>query len=199
MAPQREIVFVGTSTGLFRCAHTASGWNATPLRTGASISRITAFDSSMLLIIEGEDTSWQTFDGGATWQEGGAVPTLPAPPLVQTVHGPATLPNPRLSLAIAYARLPDRNGTLLGAGANGMLLFRSDDEGIHWEPAAAPLDAGRIAALVPSAHQPATAWAGTERGAILRTANAGITWAQVLQVEGAVLALAPVADDNTAD
>lgn len=187
-----EIVLVGTTNGLQVCQYIGATWATRVLLGNTAISQIDAVDAMTLVVADADGATQQTFDGGETWLPGGRITSLPAAPLVMTADGPTTLLAPRLSHAVAYARLRDSAATLIGAGANGMMLFRSSDSGIHWAAANSPMDAGRIVALAPSVRAPAVCWAGTERGALLRSTDSGTTWQVVAHVDGAVQVLVAV-------
>jgi hypothetical protein len=143
----------------------------------------------------GNRTALRSLDGGTTWD---AATTTPVSLGVQvaTRHGPSTTAYPRLMGASAYARLDGKPPTLLGAGANGMLLFRSTDDGIHWEAGAMPHDAGRIVTLVPSALQRDVAWGGSDAGVLLRTSDRGRSWRTVAHEQAAIRCLAAVVLEN---
>jgi photosystem II stability/assembly factor-like uncharacterized protein len=99
--------------------------------------------------------------------------------------------------ATAYARLDGPPPMLLGAGAGGMLLFWSDDDGIHWRPARiGDGPAGNVLTIVPSAARRDAAWAGSDTGALLRSGDRGRSWRVAAREGAAALCLAAVAADE---
>lgn len=130
----------------------------------------------------------QSFDGGRNWADAPGPGPQPLGLQVATVGSPETLANLRLMAATAYARLGGRGGILLGAGAGGALLFRSNDDGIHWEPAAAPM-VGRINTIAPAPYRQNTAFAGAESGALLRSNDGGASWREVAREPAAILCI----------
>ena len=162
--------------------------------TEHTIHAILATDASMLLVGVGGGQALQSFDGGRTWSDAPQAPPPPGPLEATSVSGVVLLANPRLRGATAYARLADKTGTLVGAGAGGMMLFRSSDNGIHWEPAQGDqASSGMVTALVPDPSEPATAWAATDAGVLLRSGDAGRSWRVVAREATAILCLAAVA------
>ncbi len=163
--------------------------------TEYAIHAILATDASMLLVGVADGRALQSFDGGRTWSDAPQAPPPPGSLEATTVNGIARLANPRLRGATAYARLADKTGTLVGAGAGGMMLFRSSDDGIHWEPAQSDqASRGMVTALVPDPGEPAAAWAATDACVLLRSGDAGRSWRVVAREETAIFCLAAVAD-----
>jgi hypothetical protein len=161
---------------------------------GVPVSAVVAADPLTLLVAAEGLPPRQSFDGGATWIEAHGPPPEPVGLRAATLHGPAPLAYPRLSGATAYARLGGRQGPLVGAGAGGMQLFVSEDDGIHWAPARMTgSDLGRVTALAPSSLGRRSGWAGTDGGALLRTTDGGRSWREVARAEAAILCLAGVA------
>jgi photosystem II stability/assembly factor-like uncharacterized protein len=82
---------------------------------------------------------------------------------------------------------------LLGAGAGGTMLFRSEDDGIHWQAAEVKIEAlGRVSVIVPASYHMDIAWAGTEIGQLLRSDDRGRSWELVAQEPVAIRSLAVV-------
>jgi len=153
---------------------------------GRAVRAITAvFADALLAAVDGLPAQ-QSFDGGLSWSTGAGPTPEPLGLRVATASGPAGLANPRLMGATAYARV---GGFVLGAGAGGALLFRSSDNGIHWEPAAAPM-VGRVNALAPAGYRPGRAFAGAESGALLLSDDAGASWGEVAREPAAILCVA---------
>lgn len=186
-------LFVGTANGLAIYQYSARqrDWQrAGDALAGCAIRAIVAVDELALLCnVQGEGTQ-QSFDGGATWISCAAAPPQPIGLQVATIHGPAPLANPRLSGATAYARLAGTPATLIGAGAGGMMLFLSDDDGIHWTPARIDGSYSGFTSLIPASDRAGGAWAGTQSGAILRSDDRGRHWRLVATESSAILCLA---------
>ena len=190
-----SLLFVGTGDGLaiYRAANHGEWRRAGHALAGAAVRAIVAADAQTLLVAADGRPPQQSFDGGATWSD--ATGLLPEPIGVQvaTLHGPLALAYARLSGATAYARLNGRPPVLLGAGADGSFLFRSEDDGIHWQAARMDESAsGRVTTMMPAADHRDAAWAGTESGALLRTADRGHSWQFVAREPVAILCLAAV-------
>ncbi|MEN9935633.1 MAG: Photosynthesis system assembly factor [Chloroflexota bacterium] len=198
--PSPELLIVGTADGLviYRVVRGA----LTPVShtlAGRAVSAISAADALALVVAADGGSPLQSFDGGATWAEARGAAPEPMGARVATVYGPADLAYPRLTGATAYARLRTRPPSLIGAGAGGVMLFRSEDDGIHWKPAALPPQPfGRVAAIAPSAASPRTAWAGADTGALLRTLDAGARWEEAARAPAAVLCLVSLTEDESA-
>jgi photosystem II stability/assembly factor-like uncharacterized protein len=191
-----DLLLVGTADGLALYRATSRGLLRQRVAlAGAPVSAIAAADAETLLVAAG-GAARQSFDGGRSWSDApGAVPETIGLQ-VATVRGPAQLAYPRLSGATAYARLRTRPPVLLGAGAGGAMLFRSLDDGIHWQPALLPeAPLGRVVALAPSPARPAAAWAGTDQGALLGTIDGGERWDELAREPAPVLCLAAVVEE----
>lgn len=189
-----DLLFVGTADGL--ALYRMGGRAPVRLRhtlAGRAILAVAAADAEALVVALEDGRALQSFDGGGSWVA--APGPGPAPPGLQvvTISGTAPLAYPRLSGATAYARLRTRPPLLLGAGAGGTMLFRSIDDGIHWQPAGLP-DApfGRVVALAPSSARLGGAWAGTDAGALLGTFDGGERWAELAREPAPVRCLACV-------
>src|SRR5262245_9301164 len=191
-----DVVYVGTENGLaiYQAAATPGTWRrAGHTLAGSAVRAIVAVDALTLLVAVDGRAAQQSFDGGVTWTDAAGPPPAPIGLQVATLHGPAPLAYPRLSGATAYARLPGQPAALLGAGADGSFLFRSEDDGIHWQPARiAGGPFGRINAIVPSSSQRNSAWAGTAAGALLRTDDRGRSWRAIAREPAAIVSLAAI-------
>jgi hypothetical protein len=190
--PTPAIIYVGTREGLAIYRAETGGLRRTGhTLAGAAVQAIVAVDAlTLLAAVEGRPAQ-QSFDGGASWSDAAGPPPEPIGLQAATVQGPAPLAYPRLRGATAYARLRGKPATLLGAGAGGSQLFRSDDDGIHWQPASIAGEApGRITTIVPDAGRRDSAWAGTEAGALLRTGDRGRSWRVVAREPAVILSLA---------
>lgn len=192
--PTRALLFLGTSDGLL--IYRAAGDTATPVGralNGHAIGAIMAIDATTLLVAAAGLPTQQSFDGGASWSDAPGATVEPVGLRAATAYGPVALANPRLMGATAYARLEGRPPVLIGAGAGGALLFRSLDDGIHWEPAASPGPGfGRVTAIAPGPG--GTAWAGSDAGAVLHSKDRGASWHEVARAGAAIGSLAVVAD-----
>lgn len=189
------MIFVGTAAGLaiYREAGGALARLATHF-AGRTVRAVVAADSETLLLAVDGLPAQESFDGGAHWLPAAGPPPEPAGLRVATLAGPTELANPRLQGATAYARLPGRPPTLIGAGAGGAMIFLSADDGIHWAPAATPAGAGRIATIVPDAARPTAAWAGGDSGGLLFSADSGRSWRELAREPAAILCLATTKD-----
>jgi hypothetical protein len=183
------MLFIGTEAGLL-------AWDglspALPrmILAGRRVVALEALDAATLVVGCGAAGGWMTFDGGASWH---VAPRVPQPPGVRVVQrqGLRAVALPRLSGATAYAALEGRAPALLGAGAAGAQLFRSEDGGIHWQAARMPAERiGAITCLAPSGDDPSTAWAGSTDGVLLQTRDAGRSWALAWRGGAPVLVLA---------
>lgn len=187
-------VMAGTGAGLaIYCAATATNWQ--PVRRclpRLAVVAIQAIDADTLLVAAEHGPAQQSFDGGATWMVAPGAQIAPIGLDAATIHGPQPLANPRLRGATAYALLPTRPAMLIGAGAGGLALFRSDDDGIHWEPLGLPPDVGTVTCLVPDAAAAGAAWAGTTSGALLRSGDQGQTRREIAREPASILCLASV-------
>jgi photosystem II stability/assembly factor-like uncharacterized protein len=192
------IVYVGSDDGLVtysdpggigrwrRVGHELHGHAITAIATkGALIIRVAATGLGVQ----------RSNDGGQGWQPAPDcdAPSAANPSLVATTSGLVQLANPRLRGATAFARLAGRHPVLLGAGAGGTMLFRSEDDGIHWQAAEVKIEAlGRVSVIVPASYHMDIAWAGTEIGQLLRSDDRGRSWELVAQEPVAIRSLAVV-------
>jgi hypothetical protein len=145
-----QILLVGMQCGLF--LYQRDGAALVLLRQLLEDLAIIAIEDlgSEVLRVAGSDGSVrQSYDARVSWHpDAGSPPDPLAPTSALTTHGPLPLQNPRLRGATAHARSGGRAPILIGAGAGGMMLFRSEDDGIHWQ--AAQMLGGRMAMLRPS-------------------------------------------------
>lgn len=189
----KSLIYIGCDTGLFCLNSETKEWKALPFQQAQSaVVALRASDSETLQIRLKDETGYQSFDGGHTWLND-PQPIELIGLQVMTVLGPRPLANPRLAGASAYARLASRPAALLGAGAGGMLMFRSEDDGIHWDAAQLPSEqVGMITTIVPDAIEARRAWAGSTSGSLLSSADAGLTWVVIAQLPAAIRCLASV-------
>jgi photosystem II stability/assembly factor-like uncharacterized protein len=187
------LLYIGTADGLaiYRAAGRGAWRRVGHALAGAAVRAILAADAETLLVAADGRAPQQSFDGGATWSDAAGPPPDPIGVQVATLLGPMSLTYARLSGATAYARLSSQPPVLLGAGADGSFLFRSEDDGIHWQAARVNAEAiGRVNTIVPAADRRAVAWAGTESGMLLRTDDHGRSWQIVAREPAAILCLA---------
>ncbi len=169
------MLFIGTEAGLLAWDGLTSALPRMIL-AGRRVEALEALDAATLVAGCGDAGGWMSFDGGASWH---VAPRVPQPPGARVVQrqGLSAVALPRLSGATAYAALEGRVPVLLGAGAAGAQLFRSEDGGIHWQAARMPAERiGAVTCLAPSGDDPAAAWAGTADGMLLQTRDAGRSW-----------------------
>ncbi|MCU0492566.1 MAG: hypothetical protein MUD01_13320 [Chloroflexaceae bacterium] len=186
------IVYVGTDDGLiiFSDPGGIGRWRRVgQTLEGQAVTAIVAVDALTLTIAAGGQGRFSG-DGGQSWEDASAAPE-PLGLRAATTGGPLELANPRLMGATAYARLAGNTPVLLGAGAGGAMFFRSEDDGIHWEPAAGTPNSP-VTVIVPASYHMDTAWAGTETGQLLCSDDRGRTWEHVADGLPAVRALAVV-------
>jgi photosystem II stability/assembly factor-like uncharacterized protein len=194
-----SVLFVGTSDGLaiYRADGRGAWRRVGQALVGAAVRAIIAADAQTLLVAADGRPPQQSFDGGVTWSDTAGSPPEPIGAQVATLYGPMLLAYARLSGATAYARLGGQPPALLGAGADGSFLFRSEDDGIHWQAARIDDDAiGRVTTIVPATDRRDAAWAGTASGALLRTADRGRSWQLVAREQAAILCLAAALDEE---
>ena len=194
-----SVLFVGTTDGLaiYRVAQRGEWRRVGQSLAGAVVRTIVAADAQTLLVAADGRPPQQSFDGGAIWSDAAGSPPEPIGMQVATLHGPMPVAYARLSGATAYARLGGRPPALLGAGADGSFLFRSEDDGIHWQAARIDDSAiGRVTTIVPAADRRDAAWAGTATGALLRTSDRGRTWQLIAREPTAILCLAAALDEE---
>src|SRR6187397_2469433 len=122
------LLYIGTTDGLaiYRPAGRGGWRRAGHTLAGAAVRAILAADAETLLVAADGRPPQQSFDGGATWSDAAGPPPEPIGLQVATLLGP---------MPLAYARLSSQPPVLLGAGADGSFLFRSEDDGIHWQAA----------------------------------------------------------------
>lgn len=177
------IVYVGTDDGLITFSDPGGigRWRRVgQALEGQAVTAIVALDA-LTLTIAAAGNGLFSADGGQSWEAASAAPE-PVGLRAAGTGGPVELANPRLLGATAFAHLAGKTPILIGAGAGGTMLFRSDDEGIHWEAAAIEGDApGPITVIAPASYHIDTAWAGTATGQLLRSDDRGRSWVQVAQ------------------
>lgn len=184
-----QTLFVGTAAGLARYSQHNRTWQRESIALdNQPVLALTVVDAAIVLAnVDG--ATYASFDGGATWQTSTNAPPAPLGALVATVNGPQPVVHPRLAGATAYARTAGKSPMLLGAGAGGTMLFRSYDDGIHWEPAGMSAMVGRITAIIPAGDKQHAAWAGSDQGALLRSDDGGQNWHVVAHEPAPILCL----------
>jgi photosystem II stability/assembly factor-like uncharacterized protein len=141
----------------------------------------------------------QTDDGGQHWSASSddTLHTMrpDAQPYVATAAGPirwsaqyAPMPN-----ATALALLAGDPELLLAALDAGRILARSEDGGSTWRPGEV-VDGlvGQIQTIVPSRYHMDIAWAGSDRGQLLRSHDRGQRWYEIAREAVPILCLAVV-------
>lgn len=188
-----QTLFVGTANGLaiYNQIGPDEWQRGVHVLLGQAIRAIVATDAETLLVSADGGVAQESFDGGTNWRTAGGPGPAPIGLDVATADGSAALTNPRLQAATAYARLGGRKAVLLGAGAGGLMLFRSLDNGVHWEPAGMPgAPSGRITTILPNGNG---AWAGGDDGRLLRSTDLGSNWRELAREPAAILCLAMAA------
>jgi hypothetical protein len=191
------IVYVGTTNGLViysdpggigrwrRVGHTLEG---------LTISAIAAENALTLTVAIAGQGAQRSNDGGQSFTSIEGAGPEPVGTRVATAHGPVDEVYSRLAGATAFARLEGKMPVVLGAGAGGTMFFRSQDDGVHWEPAGIEGNQliARVAVITPASYHIDTAWAGTEKGELLRSDDRGRTWEIIAREAMAITALAVV-------
>ncbi len=184
-------VFAGTSRqGVFRSRNAGNSWE--PLRNGLPAGSVTALaiapgDPRTLYASLRDDHGifliFRSRDGGDSWEEAGG-PALDGKLVLSiAVH-------PRLPRTV-YASTFDAN-TLQGG------LFKTQDGGGHWRPAA---DASTSLVFALAFDSAATLYAGTTfregfQGGVLRSTDGGGSWTRVSRgIPGLTPSLASIAVD----
>jgi hypothetical protein len=187
-----QSLFVGTGDGLAIYRMERGVWRrASHTLAGLQVRSLVALDAETLLAAVDAHPPQQSFDGGVHWSDAPGAAPAPIGLQVATRHGPAPLAYPRLSGATAYARLAGKPNVLVGAGAGGALLFRSMDDGIHWEAARIPsAPFGRITSIIPAHDRRGALWAGADSGALLRSDDAGANWREAAREAAPVFCMA---------
>lgn len=189
----RRIVWLGTGEannrqtstwgdGVYRSLDGGTTWQFMGLRETQSIGRVvidprdanTVFVAAVghLFGPNEERGLYRTRDGGATWQK---VLYVDANTGVTDV---AITPDGRTLLAATYERRRRAFGFVGGGPGSG--LWRSTDDGDHWQRLTSGLpsgDDGRIGiAIAPS--NPAIVYAAVEnrKGGVFRSTDGGVTW-----------------------
>ncbi|NJM06480.1 hypothetical protein HC891_10210 [Candidatus Gracilibacteria bacterium] len=158
---------------------------------GTAVTAIEAEDALTLTVQTATLGVQRSSDGGQSWALVGEVALEPIGVWVATTGGPVDQVYPRIKAATALARLAGKNPVILAAAAGGIMFFRSEDDGIHWEPAGLQGEGiGRVNVIMPASYHIDSAWAGTERGELLHSENRGREWQLVAREEVAILSLA---------
>jgi len=187
-----------------------TGWRSTVARVAisgsaldtpwpASLStRFVAADAETLLVAVNGGVARQSFDGGYELERR----RRPAAGTDRAAGGDSEwairnrLPTPERRNRLRAAERQTGHAAW-AAGADGSFLFRSDDDGIHWQPAGMPGDpTGRVITIMPAAERQDSAWAGTASGELLRTNDRGQTWQLIAHEPAAILCLAAVLADE---
>jgi hypothetical protein len=191
------IVYVGTANGLVIYSDPGGigRWRRVgQTLEGLTIRAIAAADALTLTVtIDGQAAQGST-DGGQSFAPLAEAGPEPVGTRVATAHGPLDQVYPRLMGASAFARLDGKRPVVLGAGAGGTMFFRSEDDGIHWEPASlnGNTTIGKVTVIAPATYHIDTAWAGTEKGELLRSDDRGRSWEIIAREDAAITALAVV-------
>jgi photosystem II stability/assembly factor-like uncharacterized protein len=204
-----------------RSADGGQSWQepaALPPRTPAAAPPLIRAGSPPHLLAAMDDCVWFSNNAGDQWQQhGDTLPAIisalagsPAYPdtlfviangQVYRMQGagsswePAAPVTPQHYHLAVLAVLPGKPETVLAVEADGItgdvLLLYSDDDGTSWQRAAVDRLQGTLTVIAPVSHHRDQAWAGTDRGQVLFTADRGRTWQQVTQGFAPVRSLAP--------
>lgn len=176
------IVYVGTEDGIviFSDPGGTGRWrNIGHELRGRHVAALAAADA-LTLTVRTDVGAQHSSDGGRSWQPGEGDGPAPVGMRAATSGGAIDLPPQRIAGATAFALLGGRHPVLIAAAAGGTMIFRSEDEGIHWEPAGlndGPI--GCVTTITPAAYHIDTAWAGTVAGQLLRSDDRGRSWSLV--------------------
>jgi photosystem II stability/assembly factor-like uncharacterized protein len=174
------IVYAGTDDGLLVFSDPGGGgrWRQVAQHlAGKRIIAIEAADALSIRVNAAGEPALQSSDGGQTWHEPDDEGPAPLELRAASVEGPQVLPEQRIRGATAFALLRGKRPALLAAAAGGTMLFRSEDGGIHWEPAGIERPSiGAVQSLVPARYHFDIAWAGTTAGELLRSDDRGRSW-----------------------
>jgi hypothetical protein len=190
------IVYVGTADGI--AIYSDPGGIGRWRRVGHELrgTAVTAIEAEDALTVTVQTTTLgaqRSSDGGQSWALAGEHGPEILGTRVATTSGPVEQVYPRIKGATALARLAGKAPVILAAAAGGTMFFRSEDDGIHWEPAGVEGDTiGRVNVIMPASYHIDSAWAGTEQGELLRSENRGREWQIVAREEAAILSLAVV-------
>lgn len=174
------IVYAGTDDGLlvFSDPGGIGRWRQVAQHlAGKPIIAVEAADALTITLNVAGEPALQSRDGGQSWTELAGAGPLPLELRAASVDGPQVLPEQRIRGATAFALLRGKRPALLAAAAGGTMLFRSEDGGIHWEPAGIERPSiGAVQSLMPARYHFDIAWAGTAAGELLRSDDRGRNW-----------------------
>jgi photosystem II stability/assembly factor-like uncharacterized protein len=174
------IVYAGTDDGLlvFSDPGGSGRWRQVAQHlAGKRILAIAAADALIITVNVAGEPARQSHDGGQLWTELDEAGPPPLELRAAGIDGPQVLPEQRIRGATAFALLRGKRPVLLAAAADGTMLFRSEDGGIHWEPAGIERpNIGVVQSLVPARYHFDIAWAGTSTGELLRSDDRGRSW-----------------------
>ncbi len=201
-----QVIYAGTSHGLYRSADSGSAW--THLEQGALQCQeigLLAVISSEVIYAGGREGLFRTTDAGASWVQLGqglasnmllslaVQPTQPEVVYVGTDRGVFTSSDRGDRWQSASQGLPDGavwslvsppwQPNLLFAGMDGG-LYASTDAGASWQAASNGLPGDeRVLALSADPREPPVLYAGTYQG-LFRSADGGAQWVPVLMALG---------------
>ena len=191
------IVYVGTSDGLVIYSDPGGigRWRRVGhALEGQAISAISAADALTLTLRVERQTAQHSEDGGRSFAPLEGDGPAPTGLQVATAHGAVDQVYPRLLGASAFGRLEGKQPVVIAAAAGGTMFFRSEDDGIHWQPAGleGELSIGKVNVIAPASYDIDSAWAGTAAGELLRSDDRGRSWAVIAREAAAILSLAVV-------
>ncbi len=167
------LMLAGIQGGVARSTDGGANWEAIPLRSPAPLVTCLAAAPEIATggcVLAGtfEDGIFRSTDGGATW--------------LAVSHG--LFDHSIYALALS-PRFAEEGVAYAGTGSG---IYASDNGGRLWRDVTMP--AGDETVLSLALAESGALYAGTEAHGMLRSSDAGDTWATVLETEGAVNAIA---------
>lgn len=152
--------------GVYKSTDGGATWNVNAVGLTGSVQALAIDPTRSTTLYAGTDFSgaFKSMDGGATWYALNlGIPAKPG--VVAFAVDPVT---PGRLYAVTGPRVADQRG----------MALKSTDAGATWDPldSLIPFDVNTLA-LDPQS--PATIYAGTDGGGILKTSNSGVAWTSV--------------------
>jgi photosystem II stability/assembly factor-like uncharacterized protein len=164
-----SLALAGTETQVFRSQDRGDSW--TPASAGLRSSWITA------LAVDPQDSSkvWAAAEGFAGSPKSGLFRSADAGQSWSLSNGPA-LPTPSTGSPTVSALLigPGHPSTVYAGGAEGLAVYRSDDDGEHWTSSMFP-GGNSVRALALDPGSPDRVWAASS-GGLFRSDDGARSW-----------------------